>query len=72
MSQMSEKPKEAVRNKGLRLHELSVVLELTIVLGAAIWLIYDYLPQYYLPLSFTLLVLAGVFAYVILSKVIKF
>lgn len=69
---MSEKPKEGVPNKGLRLRELSVVFELTIVLAAAMWFIYDYLPQYYLPLSFTLLVLAGVFAYVILSKVIKF
>lgn len=69
---MSDKPKEAVPNKPLRLRELSVVFELTIVLAAAIWFIYDYLPQYYLPLSFTLLVVGGVVAYVFLSKVVKF
>ena len=50
----------------------SFMLELTIAIGAAFWLIYSYLPQYYLALSFTLLGIAGVLAYVILTKAIKF
>ena len=50
----------------------SVFLSLTILLGALIWLVYMYVPEYYLPLSFLMLVVGGVLAYVILTKGAKF
>ncbi|HKW05219.1 MAG TPA: hypothetical protein VJN71_07980 [Nitrososphaerales archaeon] len=60
------------RRKTPYIEAFSFMLELTIAIGAAFWLIYSYLPQYYLELSFTLLGIAGVLAYVILTKAIKF
>jgi hypothetical protein len=51
---------------------LGIVFEMAIALGAAIWFVYAYLPQYYLPVSFLLLAVGGIVAYVILSKSIDF
>ncbi|MGI0078529.1 MAG: hypothetical protein ACRECH_02795 [Nitrososphaerales archaeon] len=69
---MSARQKESAPKKKGFLEFFSILLEMAIALGAATWFIYAYLPEYYLPLSFLLLALAGVFAYVILSKVVKF
>lgn len=68
------KPQEAgTKKKGFQFFGFfSVLLSITIVVSAGVWLIYGYSPQYYLPLSFLLLAVAGVVAYVILTKAVKF
>jgi hypothetical protein len=60
------------RKKGYRfLGYLSALLSFTIVCAGLIWEVYAFYPEYYYPLSFSLLAVAGVVAYVILTKTIK-
>lgn len=68
------KPQEAgTKKKGFQFFGFfSVLLSITIVVSAAVWIIYGYMPQYYLPLSLLMLAVAGVVAYVILTKAVKF
>jgi len=45
-----------------------VLLNLTIVMGALLWIAYGHLPgQYYLPVSFAVIVLTGFVAFFILN-----
>ena len=61
------------KKKGIAGHRfIAILFEMTLAIGAAMWFIYGYLPQYYLPLSFLLLVIGGIVAYVILSKTVDF
>jgi hypothetical protein len=47
----------------------SVVLNLTIVVAAVLWVVYGRLPnQYYLPISFGVIALTGLVAFLILNK----
>lgn len=47
----------------------TVVLSLAIVTAGVMWIVYGYLPnEYYFPVSFSLLGVFGIIAYVILSK----
>jgi hypothetical protein len=50
----------------------SVFLSLTILAAALIYLIYGYAPyQYYLPLSFVVVLVVGIAGFVILSRKIE-
>ena len=51
----------------------SVLLNLTIVVAAVLWLVYGHLPnQYYLPISFLVIVITGLAAFYILNSKMKF
>jgi hypothetical protein len=50
----------------------SVLLNLTIVAAAVLWLAYGRLPnQYYLPISFSIIALTGVAAFFLLNNKMK-
>ena len=73
---MAEQPKEQnmarQKKKGIQFFGyFSLLLSFSIACAGVIWEVYAYYPQYYLPASFSVLVIAGVVAYVILTKSIK-
>jgi hypothetical protein len=67
-----DSPARAGKKKGVQfLGYFSALLSFTIVCAGLIWEIYSYYPQYYFIASFSLLGVAAVVAYVILTKSIK-
>ena len=63
----------STKKKGLVFHGyFSLLLSLTILAAGLLWLIYSELPyQYYLPVSFGVVVIIGIAAFVILSRKIQ-
>lgn len=50
----------------------SILLSITLITAGLMWEAYGYLPgQYYLPISFSILILAGIAGYVILNRKIE-
>jgi putative flippase GtrA len=50
----------------------SILVYLTIIVAAALWLVYDHLPpQDYLPISFVVIAITGFVAFFILDRKVK-
>ncbi|MDG6996795.1 MAG: hypothetical protein JRN52_12805 [Nitrososphaerota archaeon] len=50
----------------------SILLSITLITAGLMWEAYGHLPgQYYMPISFSLLILAGVVGYLILVRYIE-
>ena len=64
--------KEHARRKTGYMGFFSILLSITLVTAGLMWEAYGHLPgQYYMPISFSLLILAGIVGYVILVRYIE-